>query len=375
MVIMALDHARDMFHAQAFVDNPLNLATTTPFLFFTRWITHFCAPVFVLLSGVSAYLQGLRKSKSELSAFLIKRGLWLIFVEAVIITLAITFDLHYHGIILQVIWAIGCSMILLGLMVRFPFHVILIAGIIIVFGHNILDFAEAHHSGDYGLWWDLLHRGNFATHTIFGRLNLVIIYPFPPWAGLMMLGYCLGKIFRPEITAEKRRKFLLTLGFSLIALFIVLRATNLYGDPSHWSAQRNPFYTFLSFINTTKYPPSLLFLCMTIGPALIVLALLEKIPGKIGKICMVYGRVPFLYYVLHFYLLHFFSFICFLLRGHTIAEGLNTPSPIKYIIPGDGYGLGGVYIAWIAVVVLLYPVCRWFSNYKLTHKNWWLSYL
>ncbi|MEO8146272.1 MAG: heparan-alpha-glucosaminide N-acetyltransferase domain-containing protein [Bacteroidia bacterium] len=376
MIIMALDHSRDFFHHDAFAHDPLDVNTTTVYLFFTRWITHFCAPVFVFLAGTSAYLQSLRKTKKELSVFLIKRGLWLMILEVLLVNLIVTFDTNYELIALQTIWAIGTSMVILGLMINLPYKMIFTIGLLIVLGHNSLDFIEGKHTEPFGFWWDLLHRGNFAVHNVYGNHSLLMIYAFVPWSGLMMLGYCFGKIYQPSINFIQRRKTLLWIGSSIIIFFIVLRASNIYGDPHQWSVQRNALFTLLSFINAHKYPPSLLYMCMTIGPAIIFLASFEKIKNSLTQIIIVYGKVPFLYYLLHFFIIHLISAIAFIMRGHTYAEGMKGFLGLKFLMLNDGYGLGVVYFVWIAVVVSLYPVCKWFSEYKLKHKEkWWLSYL
>ncbi|MDQ3279405.1 MAG: heparan-alpha-glucosaminide N-acetyltransferase domain-containing protein, partial [Bacteroidota bacterium] len=230
MIIMALDHTRDFIHKEALLGDPLNFATTTPWLFLTRWITHFCAPVFVFLAGTSVFFQGLRKSKAELCSFLIKRGLWLVVVEVTLISFAITFDVKFSFFFLQVIWAIGISMVLLGLAVWLPFKAILAIGLLIVLGHNALDYYEAGLKESPGLFYSLLHVQNFipiAENRILG-----ILYPFLPWTGLMFLGYCFGRLFTRYEGAE-RRKVLAWLGTGLIAAFVLLRALNSYGDPSH----------------------------------------------------------------------------------------------------------------------------------------------
>jgi len=370
MVIMALDHVRDFFHIGAFTADPLDLQTTSPALFFTRWITHFCAPIFVFLSGASAFFQSSRKTTKELSGFLIKRGLWLILVEVAIITFAISFDISYSIFFLQVIWAIGISMVWLGLAVWLPFNAVLGIGLLIVLGHNIIDKITLPQ----GMLWDFLFRPGF--HPIGGGRTLAILYPFLPWTGLMFLGYCFGKLFTTT-PPEKRRRKLLTLSAVIILFFIVLRATNAYGDPSLWNSQKSGLYSVLSFINTTKYPPSLLYMCMTVGPAILFLALAGNRETSLGRIFTVYGKVPFFYYVLHFFLIHLVSAILFLTRGHSFSEGAaGLPNfPFKFIIPGEGLGLAMTYVAWIAIVAALYPLCKWFSEYKKTHKQWWLSYL
>ena len=375
MIIMALDHTRDFFHKDAFTGDPLNPDTTTPILYFTRWVTHFCAPTFVFLSGLSAWLQSRRKTTKELSRFLITRGLWLVVVELVVISLGITGDIHYGLFILQTIWSIGISMIILGLVIWLPFKVILAIGLLIVLGHNSIDFAEKAQQGNVSLFWHFLHLpGGFS---LGGGHSVGIFYPFLPWAGLMMLGYCCGKIFS-TIEEPRRNKLLLWMGIGSLLLFVLLRAINIYGDPAHWSQQRNGLRTFLSFMNVTKYPPSLLYICATIGWSLIFLALVKNTRGWLAKIISVYGRVPFFYYILHFYLLNIIHIIFYIQRGHSFSEGMKgLPGfPFKFIVPGEGNSLLIVYIIWIAVVVALYPLCKWYDRYKTNHKEkWWLSYL
>lgn len=373
MIIMALDHTRDFFHFDAFLHDPLNLSTTSTGLFFTRWITHYCAPIFVFLSGTSIFLQGMRKKKSELSPFLIKRGLWLILMEVLIISFLWTFDLHYKVFILQVIWAIGICMLLMGFIIRLPFNLILLLGSVIAVGHNILDYFPKAMPG---FAKDLAFNGNFATHTFFGH-HLVIIYPFLPWLGLMMLGYCFGKLYTGDFTFEKRRKILLGTGIGMIVVFCLLRMSNSYGNPETWSSQKELIFSVLSFVNVHKYPPSLLFMLMTIGPALLFLAFFEKANNKIATFISVYGRVPFLYYILHFLFLHLLCMVLFMFRGHSFFE--KVPEiygiPFGFMLVGEGYSLTAVYIIWISVVISLYPICKWYSTFKKENKYWWLSYL
>ncbi|MGZ8538991.1 MAG: DUF1624 domain-containing protein, partial [Flavisolibacter sp.] len=373
MIIMALDHTRDFFHAPAWTQDPLDLNTTSPILFFTRWITHFCAPVFVFLAGTSIFFQDIRKTKKELSVFLLKRGLWLILMEILVINFAFSFDITPNFIALQVIWTIGISMVIMGLMIWLPLPVILLTGLLIVFLHNSLDPYEANlNEQSPGLFYDLIHRQSF--HQI-NDFTLLILYPFLPWTGLMMLGYCFGKLYTTYLE-EERKKILIFLGIALILFFIGLRISNAYGDNQLWSTQKNFLYSLFSFINTDKYPPSLLYLCMTIGPAILFLAFVKG-RNELSNFITVFGRVPFFYYVLHFYLLHFVSSICFLARGHTLAEGftLYPGSLIRFNIPGEGYPLWVAYVAWISAILVLYPLCKWYSEYKRTHRHWWLSYL
>ena len=377
MVIMALDHVRDYFHITADTDDPLNLLTTTPALYFTRWITHICAPIFVFLSGTSIYLQSLRKTKKELSAFLIKRGLWLIFVEIAIIAFAWTFNPQYNIIPLQVIWAIGISMVLLGLLIHLPYKVILTLGLIIVFGHNLLDIPESAEGFKAGFWWDLFHSGFFVPYQFASGHFALLVYPFVAWTGVMMLGYCTGILFSEKYSAEKRKKILIRLGVGLTVFFIALRFTNAYGDPVDWSSQKNGLYTFLSFMKVNKYPPSLLYLCIMIGPSLILLAYMENIKNRFTNWMIIYGRTAFFYYVIHLYLIHLIAAICFFARGHSFQEGYHTGQfPFFFVAPGEGYNLWITYGVWLAVVIALYPVCKWYDNYKRSHREkWWLSYL
>src|SRR5579862_7395371 len=259
MVIMAIDHVRDFFHITASTDAPTNLATTTPQLFFTRWITHFCAPVFVFLAGTSVYLYGVRKTKKELSFFLIKRGVWLILVEFFVMSFIFTFNPLYNVVVLQVIWATAVSMILLGLCVSLPLQYILTIGLIIVFGHNLLDYPEAARNQEVGFFWNLAHHSRFNIYEVFPKHFLAILYPFFPWVGVMFCGYALGNLFGPEYGEEKRKRILIIMGILITAIFVVLRFINQYGDPNPWSAQRNGMYTLLSFLNLTKYPPSIMY--------------------------------------------------------------------------------------------------------------------
>ena len=384
MVIMALDHVRDFFYkadlgkaADAAMD-PTNMQTTYPALFFTRWITHFCAPIFVFLAGVSVYLMCQRKSKKEVSLFLIKRGFWLVFVEVIIITFSWTFNPFFNVFILQVIWAIGVSMILLGLLVLLPYRIIFALGFLIVGGHNIMDYPFISSGLKGTILSDLLYFSNFSAYQLWEGHFFLIVYAFLPWTGVMLLGYCFGRLFQSNVDPLWRRKMLLGIGTGLIVLFIILRATNLYGDPVPWSTQpRGVLYTFLSFLNLNKYPPSLLFLCMTIGPGILFLVFIEKVQNRFTKIMNVYGRVPMLYYILHFYLIHIIVVIVFYLQGFGTKDIIPEGLPFFFKPNGLGFGLLGVYAIWLLVVVLLYPICKKYDRYKTTHakEKWWLSYI
>ncbi|HRX92520.1 MAG TPA: heparan-alpha-glucosaminide N-acetyltransferase domain-containing protein [Chitinophagaceae bacterium] len=384
MVIMALDHVRDFFYKTDITKagdaalNPTNMQTTFPALFFTRWITHFCAPIFVFLAGTSIYLMCQRKTKREISIFLIKRGFWLVVVELLIITFGWTFDPQYHLLIMQVIWAIGISMIIMGMLVLLPYKWMLALGIIIVAGHNILNYSVVNESLKGGLWADLLYFADFSTYQIFKGHYIIIIYSFVPWLGIMLLGYCFGRFYGSSFDPGKRRKILIQLGTGLIFLFILLRLLNMYGDPAPWHEQpRGTVYTFLSFLNVNKYPPSLIFFAMTLGPGILFLGLIEKVQNRFTGILNIYGRVPMLYYILHFFIIHTLVVITFYVQGFGNDDIITEGVPFFFKPGGLGFGLPGVWAVWIFVVVILFPVCKWYDKYKTVNVRTkpWLSYL
>jgi uncharacterized membrane protein len=375
MIIMALDHVRDYFHYTAFTDSPTNLLTTTPLLFFTRWITHFCAPTFLFLAGISAYLTGQKKTKKELSFFLMKRGLWLVLVEVLIVSLAWTFNPAYNILILQVIWAIGISMIILGILIWLPVNVILAAGLLIICFHNLLDAAEISRRGKLNLFWELAHYGNFTELKLAPGHIALIVYAFLPWTGIMLLGYGMGRIFTPGFLPGRRRRILYMSGVGALLFFFILRSINHYGDSSHWSMQRSEFFSWLSFINLTKYPPSVDYIALTVGVAMIALALLDRISKNSFSFVRVFGRVPFFYYVIHLFLIHTMTVILFYVEGFTSKDISPQHSPFLFRPDHFGFGLAGVYLLWISVILVLYPLCAWYDKYKSTHKQWWLSYI
>lgn len=384
MVIMALDHVRDFFYktdinsAGDAALNPTNMQTTFPALFFTRWITHFCAPIFVFLAGTSIYLMCQRKTKKEISIFLFKRGLWLVLVELLIITFGWTFDPQYHLLIMQVIWAIGISMIVMSVLVLMPYKWILASGIIIVAGHNILNYSFINENLKNGFWADLLYFADFSAYPLFKDHYIIIIYSFVPWLGVMLLGYCFGRFYRSSFDPVKRRRILIRLGTALICLFILLRLLNMYGDPTPWNEQpRGTVYTFLSFLNVNKYPPSLLFLAMTLGPGILFLGLIEKVQNRITSVINIYGRVPMLYYILHFFIIHILVVITFYLQGFGNDDIITEGVPFFFKPGGLGFGLAGVWAIWIFVVIILFPICKWYDKYKTANisTKTWLSYL
>ena len=384
MVIMALDHVRDFFFKADISDgggslatSPTDLDTTTPALFFTRWITHFCAPIFLLLAGTSAYLITQKKPLKEVSLFLLKRGIWLVFVEIIIITFGWTFNPLFNVLILQVIWAIGISMILLSFIIYLPFRIIFLIGVLIVIGHNLLDYSIIKTALQGGFLSDLIYFANFSAYELGTNHILMIVYAFLPWTGVMILGYCLGKIFENHVDAEKRKKYLWRGGVSLLLLFIIVRTLNGYGDPMPWgSHHRGGFFTFLSFINVNKYPPSLDFLSLTLGIGMLLLLMFENLQNKLTTVFNIYGRVPFFYYVLHFYIIHLIAVIIFFINGFASSQIVTPGSPFFFRPPELGYGLIGVYVIWIIVVLILYPMCKKYDIYKTSHikLKWWLRY-
>ncbi len=377
MLIMALDHTRDFFHNAGPTGDPTNMATTTPILFFTRWITHFCAPNFVFLSGISAYIAGTRRTKSELSTFLIKRGLWLVLVEVVILTFAFTLNPLFNVVILQVLWVIGFSMVILGLLVKLPLKVIAVIGALIFFSHDLLDYVNLPKTGVEATLMKLFFVARGSVIPMGQTHFLFVLYALIPWTGVMLLGYVFGSMYQASFDPIRRRKILLNTGLAALAVFVFLRYFNLYGDPAPWSVQRNGTYTFLSFLNVSKYPPSLLYLLITIGVGLVVLSFTEKVQNKLASIFIVYGNVPFFYYVLHFYLIRSTDIVVFFLQGFGSKDIVDPKhqNPFLFSPPHFGFSLGGVYIVWLFVIVTLYFPCCWFSKYKKTHKQWWLSYL
>jgi len=373
MIIMALDHCRDMLHYNNSIgQGPLDFGTTTPALFLTRWITHFCAPVFVFLSGTGIFLYSSKgKSKKQIAIFLFTRGLWLIFAEIFII--GPLWDFYFFEFFLQVIWAIGLSMVFLSVLQFLPYRVLFVIGLLIVFGHNLLDNITVEQPFLKSVLWSVIHKEHL--YQISDHLQLVIQYPFLPWLGLMILGYALGKLYLPETSAEYRKKFLLITGLASIALFIIIRFVNIYGDMHQWSHQKTPVFTLLDFVNTTKYPPSLLYILMTIGPALVFLSFAENISTRFSRKIAIFGKVPFFYYILHVALIRSISWAAFFVSGHTWSDLDFTHFREGSLPYGSGYSLWVVYLTWVAVIIILYFPCRWYSKYKTTHKYWWLSYL
>lgn len=377
MIIMALDHVRDFFHIEAFTGNPVDPVTSTPILFFTRWITHYCAPSFLLLSGISAYLSGRKKTLAEAGNFLAKRGLWLVFVEVVFVTFALSFDITYKVFFLQVIWALGMSMLILSLLVRFiPAKGILAIGLVLIFGHNLLDDISLSLNSPADILMNVFFTAAGKFYPIGGGKTVAVLYVILPWTGLMLAGYGLGSLFHKDYDPARRKKILLSVGTAGTAMFFLLRGINGYGDPAPWSVQSESWRTVLSFFNVSKYPPSLMFTLMTQGPLLILLAFTDQAENRITRFVSVYGKVPFFYFIIHFYLIHTLSALAVLASGYTWRQATD-PKLFFQFRPFDfGFALGYVYLIWLGIVLILYLPCKWFWKYKMHNKKkWWLSYL
>ncbi len=376
VVIMALDHVRD-FLSYGSEQDPMSNPHVTPVVFATRWITHFCAPVFVLLAGTSAGLMAARKSRAALGAFLARRGLWLVLVECVLISTAFTFAplgiAELQGrtlVIMQVIWAIGASMVVLAGAQWLGRRACAVLGAAILLGHNLLDASwPANHMLAMGqpLWVALHAQMSYPA----GPFQLLFGYPLLPWIGVMLLGFGAAGIF--ELPPAQRNARLRDIGLALTAAFVLLRAVDAYGDPHAWQLQDAGLTaTVMSFLNTTKYPPSLQFLLMTLGPAAILCAYADRLHGALKNALVMFGRVPFAFYVAHFYLIHLLSLLLGVAQGYAPRQFLTL---FVFYPKGFGLGLGGVYLAWALVIALLYPLCRWMAGVKARRSDWWLSYL
>ncbi|MGB8710786.1 MAG: heparan-alpha-glucosaminide N-acetyltransferase domain-containing protein [Methyloceanibacter sp.] len=356
MAIMALDHTRDFFGTSGF--NPRDVME--PALFLTRWVTHFCAPTFIFLAGLSAFLYGRGRSAVELSRFLLIRGLWLILVDLTLIKFGWRFELDLYRLTAGVIFVIGASMVALAALIWLPRWAIAGVTLIMLLGHNLFDGVRAEELGGASWAWHLLHEPGLVP--LGHGVNLYVLYPLIPWIGVMAAGYLLGPVMQLE--ERTRQRVLFGLGAAVTLGFIVLRATNLYGDPAPWTPQQTLLPTVLSFLNCEKYPPSLLYLMMTLGPALMLLASFEHARGAFARLLATFGQVPFFYYVVHLYLIHALAV------ATTFAmTGVLTRTPTI------GLGLPGIYFVWLLVLVLLYPICRWFAELKERGSGWWWSYL
>jgi uncharacterized membrane protein len=361
MVIMALDHVRDLMHENSLTQSPMDLQSTSPILFFTRWITYLCAPAFVFLAGASAYFSFKHKDDVARSRkFLLQRGLWLILLEFTLVDFGLFFDLGFHTLIFEVIAAIGFGMIVLSLLLNLSTRVIGIIGLIILCCHNLLPSSTP-----------LFNMDSFpvSSNHIF-----LVAYPPIPWLGIMLVGFAAGRWF--EWGESARKSLLLKVGAGALSLFLVLRFLNIYGDPFPWVVQKTTLFTILSFINITNYTPSLLFCLVTLGILMFLLSFDERRKNRITDMVSTYGKVPLFYFVLHFYIIHCLLIILLFFQGFhwanlSFASGsFGRPRGVH-----SGVALWAIYLIWIVVVAALYKPCAWFGKYKAAHRHWWLSYL
>jgi uncharacterized membrane protein len=368
IAIMVLDHVRDYFHVDAFSFDPTNLSRTTAILFATRWITHLCAPTFVFLAGVSIFLQRANgKTGMALSRFLLTRGLWLVILELTVLVFG--FNFVWPFAFLQVIWAIGVGMILLSAAVWLPRSVVLALGAAIVAGHGLFGAVNPGALGAWGPLWTLMMKPGAAPF-----LPGVLLYPAIPWFGIMCLGYGLGHVFL-QPSADRQRTLAL-LGCGALLLFVVLRAINGYGDPAPWSVQKDALFTALSFINVSKYPPSLFYVLITLGVSLLLLLGLQRLRGMAASVLLVFGRTSLFTYVVHIYVVHTLAMLIGMARGVPASAFVNFLSdPSRLIAAHWGLSLPAVYGLWLSILVMLYPVSRWFADVKRRQRDWWLSYL
>jgi uncharacterized membrane protein len=377
MVFMALDHIRDFFHIGAMSFSPTDLTRTTPILFFTRWITHYCMPVFMLTAGMGAFLFAQRHTRAQLSRFLWTRGVWFVFLELTIMQLAYNFNFSSRFIVLLLIlWIFGVCFIAMAALAYLPTRWLAILSVLVIVFHNCLDRIPAARFGSAAPIWNVLHQPGVFPFA--GRMVLVP-YSLLPWVGVIVAGFCFSHIFL--LDRARRDRILLWLGIVLILGFAVLRTINHYGDPAPWSHQKSAVFTLLSFLNCTKYPASLDFLLMTLGPALLLLAYLDQRTFQFTNPLIIFGRVPMFYFVLHFYLIHCLVVIAAWLRyGISANRFIFNPVPSmggpQDLFPAHfGYSLWVVYAVWALTLVLLYPICRWFAEIKARRRDWWISYL
>ena len=372
MIIMALDHVRDLMHSPSLSQSPTDLTNTTPLLFFTRWITYVCAPVFVFLAGTSVYISLHSKNEfSQIRRHVILRGIWLIIIDFTLLNFALYFDPGFHSLLFEVLATIGFGFIVLGLMLKLPIKLIGIIGLAILFSHNLISLIPfAENSFTKSLVMPFFSPGAIP---LGDERFFIIAYPPFPWLGILLFGFACGQFFK--LPDDRRKKIFLKIGLISVLLFIALRLINVYGDPVPWSVQKDGMFTFLSFMNVTKYPPSLLFGLITLGLMFFMLAFADYLNGTVKKILTVYGRVPLFYFLLHFYLIHLLLLVMLFMQGFSWSQfAFSTGTFGRPPNVESGVSLQIIYILWIGVVIIMYKPCVWYGKYKADKNRWWLSY-
>jgi uncharacterized membrane protein len=374
MVIMALDHTRDYFHNEALINDPTDLSKSGAGVFLTRWITHFCAPGFLFLAGVSAYLKRSRATRNELSRYLLTRGLWLMFLDITVLRFAVLFNFYYSYNIVSILWLIGTCMVLMSGLIFLRHWAIFAVAMVIVFGHNLLDGLTVNPESSLYVPWVLLINGGLIQTS---ATTVFFIYATIPWLGIMMFGYFVGRWYGEPYTDKMRRRLLVYFGILSIILFLFFRYTGFYGDPRPAVDYPDVLTSLLSFLNVTKYPVSLQFTLMTIGPLLLILAALEKVSVELLKPLLVFGRVPLFYFIVHFFVIHAAALVVYMIQtGKSLSEiDFHFPASFGGISSDGGVSLFWTYVAWVLVVVALYPLCRWFENYRRNDGRWWTRWL
>jgi uncharacterized membrane protein len=369
IVLMALDHTKDFLGPTTF--DPLDADVTTLPAYLTRWITHFCAPTFCFLMGVGAYLAGKGKTKTELSSFLFTRGLWLIFLELTIVKFALQLNFSFDLTMALVFWSLGWSLIFVSALVFLPSRVVGAIGVVMILAHNLLDGIEPETFGPLRPLWLILHEPGLIDLT--AQIKFRVVYPLIPWVAVAAAGFGFGEIMK--LAPKRRQTVMIALGLILAAAFLLLRPLDLYGDPLKWSVKPSALRTCFSFFNCQKNPPSLLFLLMTLGPMIILLALLERpfLPAPISRVLITFGRVPLFFFATHLYVIQVLAFVAAAVRqflsAHLHLPGIKAPADVNFDLPF-------VYFCFIVVLIIMYFPCRWFAGIKARHKDiWWLSYL
>lgn len=371
MIIMALDHTREFMHLTAISQSPTDLTVTTPALFLTRWITHLCAPIFVFLAGTSAFLSFKKQlDPAKTRKFLLSRGIWLFILEFSLVNLALWFDFKFRTLIFEVIAVIGFGFIVLSFLLKVPPRVIGFIGLAIIFGHGLLQYLPLSDPSSLKTILSFLFSSTAVPVT--SQFMFVMVYPPIPWLGIMLTGFASGMLFNNP----NRKSIFLKIGIASVALFIIIRLLNIYGDPSQWSVQKTDLYTFFSFINVTKYPPSLLFCLITLGILFLLLSFTEGIKNKLTDMISVFGKVPLFYFLIHLYLIHALMIAMLFLQGFNWSDLVFGMLSMGRPKAESGIGLWETYMVWIVVVISLYPLCKWYAKYKGNHKDQkWLRYL